>query len=318
MIKDCYKFDKVCVLMSTYNGSEYVEIQIRSIMEQNDIETFLLIRDDGSSDKTIDIVHQLSLEYKNRIEFWQGENVGFIKSFSALVNRAQEEYSNYDLFAFVDQDDEWFPYNLKKRCSLFHDMDMDSPCMVSSNSKYVDAHNNELGLFHDNLPYYTRYNVLIETTEQGCSMLFNRRALEIYSSCNPIHCWHDRWMFYICYYMGAFEYIHEPLFNYRIHGKNALGEIKSPKPFLGRFIDNVGCLGSNKNEHVHVQFVREFLDSFRSQLSNKDVTNLEHYINYRKNISDKLFLLFSKEFVSSKNTLRYNEMFKRHILLGLV
>lgn len=313
-----YKFNKVCVLMSTYNGSDYIEIQIRSIMEQKGIETFLLIRDDGSSDNTMDIIHKLSDEYKNRIEVEKGDNVGFIKSFSALVNLAQKKYHQYDLFAFVDQDDEWLSDNLERRCSRFQNMNMNIPCMVSSNSCYVDANNEDLGLFHTNNPYYTRYNVLIETTEQGCSMLFNRCALEIYSDNNPSHCWHDRWMFYICYYMGAFEYIHAPLFKYRIHGKNALGEIKSPKNLLYRIADNLKSLNSNTKEHVHIQFVREFLDTFRNNLTHKDIVNMEHYINYRNNFTDRLFLLFSKEFVSSKNTFRYNEMFKRHILLGLV
>ena len=43
---------EVHVLLSTYNGEVYIEEQIRSILNQKDVQVSLLIRDDGSSDST--------------------------------------------------------------------------------------------------------------------------------------------------------------------------------------------------------------------------------------------------------------------------
>ena len=47
---------KVAVLMSTYNGEEYLEKQLDSILSQNgDYSIEIIIRDDGSTDNTKNI-----------------------------------------------------------------------------------------------------------------------------------------------------------------------------------------------------------------------------------------------------------------------
>lgn len=45
---------KILVLLSTYNGEKYVAEQIESILKQNKtkMEISILVRDDGSTDKT--------------------------------------------------------------------------------------------------------------------------------------------------------------------------------------------------------------------------------------------------------------------------
>ena len=47
---------KVCVLLSSYNGEKYLKEQIESIINQKGVEVDLYIRDDGSTDSTIQIV----------------------------------------------------------------------------------------------------------------------------------------------------------------------------------------------------------------------------------------------------------------------
>ena len=51
---------KVNILLSTYNGEQYLAEQVKSIQEQTYQEWELLIRDDGSSDGTVDIINQLA------------------------------------------------------------------------------------------------------------------------------------------------------------------------------------------------------------------------------------------------------------------
>ena len=43
---------------------------------------------------------------------------------------------------------------------------------------------------------------MIYPTEQGCSMVFNKIAVSLYLSKRPSVAYHDRWMFFICYYLG--------------------------------------------------------------------------------------------------------------------
>ena len=49
---------QVCVLLSTYNGEEYIRTQLDSVLNQEDVEVFLYIRDDGSKDQTREILHE--------------------------------------------------------------------------------------------------------------------------------------------------------------------------------------------------------------------------------------------------------------------
>ena len=77
---------KVNILLSTYNGEQYLEEQVKSIQEQTYQEWELLIRDDGSSDGTVKLIKQLATR-DSRIHFINEnhiENVGVIKSFHFL------------------------------------------------------------------------------------------------------------------------------------------------------------------------------------------------------------------------------------------
>lgn len=49
--------ETVVVLMSTYNGERFLEKQLLSILQQQSCKVYLVIRDDGSSDKTVSIIY---------------------------------------------------------------------------------------------------------------------------------------------------------------------------------------------------------------------------------------------------------------------
>ncbi len=79
---------KVNILMSTYNGQQFLAEQIRSIQEQTYTDWTLFIRDDGSSDRTREIIKDF-VEQDQRIHFIDvetDENLGVIKSFHRLVH----------------------------------------------------------------------------------------------------------------------------------------------------------------------------------------------------------------------------------------
>lgn len=52
------KRPSVAVLMSTYNGEKYLREQLDSILSQKDVDVHIYIRDDGSTDGTIDIIRE--------------------------------------------------------------------------------------------------------------------------------------------------------------------------------------------------------------------------------------------------------------------
>ena len=71
------------VLMSTYNGDEYLKEQIDSILAQDcekkaGTKLKLLIRDDGSKDGTQKILGEYAKKYPETIEWYQGRKSGLL------------------------------------------------------------------------------------------------------------------------------------------------------------------------------------------------------------------------------------------------
>ena len=127
------KTPKVLVLMSTYNGERFLREQLDSILSQEGVEIILRVRDDGSKDNTCQILSDYAAKHKN-IEWKACENVGFVKSFSALVRMAADSDSNADYFAFADQDDIWMPQKLATACKALATKDDSKPNLFTSNS----------------------------------------------------------------------------------------------------------------------------------------------------------------------------------------
>ena len=103
------------VLMSTYNGEKYLREQIDSIMMQDCekkgvAKLCLLVRDDGSEDRTTEILAEYARRYPEQISWYQGKNKGVIQSFFDLIKRSDD---GVDYYAFADQDDYWLENKLR-------------------------------------------------------------------------------------------------------------------------------------------------------------------------------------------------------------
>lgn len=328
---------RVLVLMSTYNGERFLKEQIDSILSQEGVEVRLLVRDDGSKDNTCAILSDYASKYQN-IELKICENVGFVKSFSALVRMALEqgnmeeaaqttiedavqttptppslggeaaarENDAYlggeggELYAFADQDDIWMPKKLSTACSVLLSKDASKPNLFTSNSMQIDAEGKEMELFHKGPePKFRKGNVLVFGTEQGCSMVFNRKALELYAECEPQLTWHDRWLYHICYFLGSVTYDHQPLFYYRRHENNALanhhaGSLEGERSKIVR-VYRILCVEPPVTNHV--EMAKEFYDHFAPRLNTADRKLFRRFIVCRKSIVSKIYMLFSRHFI---------------------
>lgn len=280
---------KVLVLMSTYNGERYLKEQIDSILTQEGIEVHLLIRDDGSSDKTCDILDQYSKNHTN-IRIVKAENIGFVKSFTKLLELSKTIREEFDYYAFSDQDDVWNSNKLLTACAHLLAVGNKKPALFTSNSTLIDADGRYLGDFHIEYPKYRHGNVMIYGTEQGCSMVFNKIAVSLYLSKRPSVAYHDRWMFFICYYLGNVIYEHNKLFKYRLHEANTLANKK--KTLLSR----IQFYFSNKRNTNHVETAKEFYESFKDSLVEDDIILFKNYINYRCHLFSKIYVLTHSEY----------------------
>ena len=100
--------------MSTYNGEKYIKTQLDSILAQDYEEIDLLIRDDGSTDSTREILSAYAKKYSS-ITWYSGKNIGVQKSFFDLILKANLER---DYYAFADQDDKWLPGKISRAVSI--------------------------------------------------------------------------------------------------------------------------------------------------------------------------------------------------------
>ena len=104
------KVVKVQVLLSTYNGQEFLEEQVKSILNQQGVHTHILVRDDGSTDNTLSVLKKLKRKYPDRLDYFLDKNIGYKKSFIELM---KDTSLDFDYFAFSDQDDFWKPKKLE-------------------------------------------------------------------------------------------------------------------------------------------------------------------------------------------------------------
>ena len=92
---------KIIVLMSTYNGEKYLQVQLDSILSQENVDLELLVRDDGSTDSTKTILERYQSEGK--LTWYSGKNKKPAYSFFDLLGKCKDA----DYYAFADQDDFW-------------------------------------------------------------------------------------------------------------------------------------------------------------------------------------------------------------------
>ena len=97
----------VSVIMPAYNCEPYVEIAVRSVIDQSYPHWELLVLDDGSSDATPAIVEALCREDERIRLIPNPTNMGVAKTRNRGLDLCRGQY-----VAFLDSDDRWHPDKL--------------------------------------------------------------------------------------------------------------------------------------------------------------------------------------------------------------
>src|SRR4030067_269521 len=91
------------VVLCTYNGEKYLREQLDSILCQTRAPDQILILDDCSNDRTIEIIENF-LKKDGRIRLIRNEtNLGYARNFEKGISLCET-----DFIALSDQDDIWF------------------------------------------------------------------------------------------------------------------------------------------------------------------------------------------------------------------
>lgn len=304
------KKERVTVIMSTYNGSEFIREQLNSLTKQQCVEINLVIRDDGSKDDTVEIIKSYSSKFNNII-VEQGENLGATLSFYEAANIALSQSELTEYYAFCDQDDIWLDNKLINGIKNIKN-NMEEPSLYFSNLRMINNKKENIGLLlDDKIVSKDRYNALASIQTYGCTCVFNRLALEkfIKITDEKKYIYHDNWMFSICAFLGYIYYDKEAYINYRQTGKNVSGDKKRGIELLKQRILKIRRL--KNDEKIYESIAYELLKNFYNELRDEDKIFLTMIRDYRKNIVYKIKLIFLKR-------LKTNSISKNICIIGRI
>ncbi|BCP59570.1 glycosyltransferase family 2 protein [Streptococcus parasuis] len=222
---------KVNILMSTYNGQQFLSEQIRSIKEQSYTDWTLFIRDDGSSDNTKEILKDFERQDSriHIIDSDKSDNLGVIKSFHKLVN-----HDRADFYFFSDQDDVWLPNKLELSLKEAQNYPADLPLMVYMDLKVV---NQDLEIMTESMVKSQSHHAntelvqeLTENTVTGGVAMINHTLAEMWQETDDI-LMHDWYLALLASAFGNLVFIDQPGELYRQHSDNVLGARTLSKRF---------------------------------------------------------------------------------------
>ena len=217
----------VAVVMATYNGATYLPQQLDSIAQQTVSPDFVLVRDDGSTDGTVDLVRatlsSAGLPHDVRSNVIR---LGAAGNFAAALSEVEA-----DVVLLCDQDDVWHPTKVERLIRCITEQDV---VAAFSNGRLIDGHGHPLGE-----DIWTRTGFTAAAREAwaaggemdvllhrpiapGASMAITSdlitKALPM-----PTAGWHDRWLLLLAAGTGSIGLVPDPLFDYRLHATNTVG-----------------------------------------------------------------------------------------------
>lgn len=149
----------VDILMCTYNGEEFIEQQIQSILNQTHKEFKLIIIDDISTDKTVEIIQKMMLQDKRIIFHQNTKNLGYFNNFLSGL-----DYVTADYLFFSDQDDVWLAHKIEHQLADLMQDDKDVLMNFSNSYLLYDEVNSQTTYLtkRDKDKIKTYYNSSIE------------------------------------------------------------------------------------------------------------------------------------------------------------
>lgn len=277
---------KVQILMSTYNGEKFLKEQLDSILEQSYQEFQILIRDDGSSDGTIEILKEY--EKKENIKIILGVNIGVVKSFFELMNQD----GDYDYYVLSDQDDYWDKDKLKIMIESIENIGKEVPILCVSNYEIVSSNLSFIKKGYDNNKKIelSIKNSLVENPFPGCVYFYNNNLKQIFKNKKINYekiIMHDYFLYMLATIVGEVKYIPKCLIKYRQHENNVIGNNVRNNFFKNLYLS---LKNTKKIEGIKSQ-VELILNTFKNKIETKKIENMKSFLETKTIFDRMLFLL---------------------------
>lgn len=221
----------ISVALCTYNGEKYLPEQLESIVSQSVPVHELVVCDDGSRDRTLEILQRFSVSSPFPVRIFQNTvNLGSTKNFEKCLSLCQG-----DVLFLCDQDDLWRADKVEKQVGYLNDNpDADA---VFSNATIID------GLSQPTQSTIWQEVEFNESSQQrwqagkaheilfggfvvtGATLALRRSALDRLVPF-PVHIpklIHDAWIALALSLEGKIHFIDESLVFYRLHANQQVG-----------------------------------------------------------------------------------------------
>ena len=198
--------------MATYNGERFIKEQIDSILSQLDSNDELIISDDGSTDKTLEIIAAFN---DKRIKvLHHAPPHGVIFNFENALNHASGDY-----IFLSDQDDIWLPGRKEKVLAKFasgHQLILTNAKVIDSSNRCI--HESFMVLNHSQCGFWNNFK---HNSFLGCCMAFTKETLSVSLPFPKNIAMHDWWIGLILLAVQRkYTFIEEVLHCYRKHDNN--------------------------------------------------------------------------------------------------
>jgi glycosyltransferase involved in cell wall biosynthesis len=214
---------KVVILLATLNGDQHLSEQLQSFRDQYHTNWELLVSDDGSVDRTLELVQAFAEHIPQRVTLVQGPGKGFWRNFLSLVRNNDIEG---EFFAYSDQDDVWLPAKLQKAVAWLATVQDAVPALYFTRTELMGENGNPLGFSAQFGRRPSFQNALVQNMGGGNTMVFNRAAKSVLAAAPPDLelIAHDWWTYQMVTGVGgAVRYDSWPSVKYRQHEYNLIG-----------------------------------------------------------------------------------------------
>jgi glycosyltransferase involved in cell wall biosynthesis len=204
----------ISVIVCVYNGAQFIEEQLASIIVQTYGVAEIIVVDDASSDDTFEVVKRAAAR-DNRIALYKNEfNIGFTANFEKAMKMA-----NHDFIAIADQDDIWNLHKIEKMMAAFKPDAAAIYCDSVHFSKKIPA-----------VPVANKKNRRIQGTEVRKLSMYNtvsghaliiRKSLLAQALPIPSNIYYDWWLALQAATNGGLQFLDEILVYQRVHDNNA-------------------------------------------------------------------------------------------------
>lgn len=221
---------RVDIALALYNGAQYLPDFLQSLSEQSFKDWRLVVRDDGSTDHSVDLIKQWARTQSQPVEFVEDRrgNLRVIQNFAACFVHTSAPY-----VMPADQDDVWFYDKLQQAVTEMERLEAiqgaDAPLASYCDLQVVDA---ELREIHPSMLAMQGQGdrrepslpqLLSQNVAPGCSMIVNRALLDRAMPIPSGVAMHDWWLLLVAASLGRFSHIRKPGLAYRQHGGNQVG-----------------------------------------------------------------------------------------------